>query len=471
MNVLLIKPPLNKISVLGDSLIEPLELEILAATIPEHQCRILDMRIDKDLEGTLLEFQPDVVGLTAYTTEVPVVQSLLQEVKRFHPDSFTIVGGCHASVMPNDFFGPHLDAVAVGSGEQLFPDLVAHLSRQQDISEIRSLWIRRCDRFIYTGNGLPLKNLHALPEPKRDLTRDYRHRYFFGSSRPAAALITSRGCPFRCSFCSIWRSMHGKYLTRDPVRVAEELGGINESHVFIADDNTLTHANHAEALYMAIRDGGVQKHYKMYGRADAIVARPDLIEKWRAIGLKSVIMGLESFQDQRLESFHKKSSVALQNQAMRILKAHDVKVRAYFIVDPDFSSGDFEELLDYVHKEEINEPMFTVLTPLPGTDYYDEVHDKMVLDQHEFFDLAHALLPTRLPRKDFYRKFSRLYRECYPLKRAFRNKPGSSRVNDLIGGFVSYFKVRSVTRKMQYAYKMEEQCYAEACTDQSRCHS
>jgi len=460
MNVLLIKPPLNKISVLGDSLIEPLELEILAATIPEHQCRILDMRIDKDLEGTLLELQPDVVGITSYTTDVPEVHSLLRKVKEYCPESFTIVGGCHASVMPKDFFGPHLDAVAVGSGEHILPELVGRLSLKQSVSEIPNLWIRRDDRFVSTGNGLSLQNIDSLPEPNRDLTRGYRHRYFFGSQRPAAALMTSRGCPYRCSFCSIWRIMQGKYLTRDPVKVARELGGILEKHVFIADDNTLSHARHAGGLYKAINDCGVQKHYKMYGRADAIVARPDLIEKWRDIGLKTVIMGLESFKDQRLANFNKKSTVELQNQAIGILKANDVRVRAYFIVDPDFTGDDFADLQEYVYKAEITEPMFSILTPLPGTEYYEDVRENIILDRYEFFDLVHALLPTKIPRKDFYREFSNLYRKNYTFKKMFVKKGSPFRLTRLMGGCISYLKFRSITNKMRYAYKTEEKFHA-----------
>jgi radical SAM superfamily enzyme YgiQ (UPF0313 family) len=467
MKILLIKPPLNRISIFGDSLIEPLELEILAATVPNHDCRILDMRIDANLKKTLQEFQPALVGITSYTTEVPVVNSLFHEVKRLLPHIFTVVGGSHASVMPEDFHKPCLDAVVVGSGERTFPELVECFSHHEDLSEVRSLWVRKKDEFVFTGNGNSLNNLDVFPKPDRNLTLKYRRHYYFGSSRPAAALMTSRGCPFRCSFCSIWRIMQGKYLTRDPELVASELVGIEETNVFIADDNTLSHARHAEDLCQVIADFGIKKSYKMYGRADAIVKRPDLIEKWRGIGLKTVIMGLESFQDQRLAGFNKKSSVELQNKAIRILKANDVKARAYFIVDPDFTKDDFDALQEYVYKEGITEPMFTILTPLPGTDFYDEARERLILNQYEFFDLGHALLPTRLPRKDFYREFSNLYRKSYPFKSVFREKVTPLRAKRLIGGCISYLKFRSITGKMRYAYKVEEKIHATTCADQS----
>ncbi|MEK6775770.1 MAG: radical SAM protein [bacterium] len=461
MKVLLIKPPINKISILGDSLIEPLELEILAATIPGHNCRILDMRIDTDLKSTLEEFKPDLVGLTSYTTEVPAVRSLLHGIKSSMPESFTVVGGCHASARPEDFHLPGVDAVAVGNGERIFPALVGKLSKGEDPLEVRGLWGRKGDGFVFTGEADPIKDLNGFPAPNRHLTQGYRHLYYFGSNRPAAAVMTSRGCPFRCSFCSIWRIMQGRYLLRDPGKVAQELSGVREKHVFIADDNTLSHARHAEALFSVIRDSGIRKSYKMYGRADAIVARPDLIEKWRSIGLTTVIMGLESFQDKRLAMFNKKSTVAIQNQAIRILKEHDVRIRAYFIVDPDFSRQDFEDLMAYVHKEGINEPMFSILTPFPGTDFYDEVQEKLVSNRYEFFDLLHALLPTKLRRKEFYRRFSSLYRRSYPLRKILSAQTVPVRAGTFLKCCASYVKFRSVTLRMKNAYKMEEKIHAE----------
>lgn len=262
--------------------------------------------------------------------------------------------------------------------------------------------------------------------------------------------------------------MQGKYLVRDPKKVVSELSRIREKHVFIADDNTLSHTRHAEALYQAIRDSRIEKSYKMYGRADAIVARPDLIEKWRGIGLKTVIMGLESFQEKRLKAFNKRSAVELQNKAIRILKANDVRVRAYFIVDPEFTQEDFRSLLDDVEKQGITEPMFTVLTPLPGTDFYEEVRDKMVLNRHEFFDLGHALLPTKLSRKNFYREFAHLYRKSYPFKRTLREKAAPPRMKRLLFGCIAYLKFRSVAHKMKYAYQAEEKYNAKTGADQPR---
>ncbi len=466
MKILLVKPPLNKNSIIGDSLIEPLELEILAATVPQYPVRILDMRIDADLKRALLEGRPDLVGFTAYTTEVPMVRALIRRVKALTPSAFTVVGGCHASVVPADFFPTAVDAVAVGNGEALFPGLVHARARRGDLAHVRGLWLRGTARYGYTGDPPALRNLDTLPPPARWLTQAYRHRYFFGRNRPAAAIMTSRGCPFRCTFCSIWKMMNGKYLVRNVDKVVEELSAIDERHVFIADDNTLSHARHAGRLAEAIGRAGLCKRYKMYGRADAIVSRPDIVEQWRKVGLHTVVMGLESFQDERLSGFNKGSTVDLQNRAIEILKANGIRVRAYFIVDPEFTQDDFQALLDYVEREEITEPMFSILTPLPGTELFEQTRERLLLDRHELFDLVHAVLPTRLPRRQFYAEFSRLYRKSYPLKKVLGIHGAPLRAGRLVGGALAYLKIRAITRRMQHAYRIEEKIDAETRTDQ-----
>ncbi len=467
MKILLIKPPLNKTSIIGDSLIEPLELEILAATVSQYSCRILDMRIDPDLKSTLEASLPDLVGLTAYTTEVPMVRALIRRVKALAPSAFTVVGGCHASVVPGDFFASGVDAVAVGNGEALFPNLVDALAQRRDLTQVPGLWLRSKDQYGYTGDLPPLKDLDTLAPPARWLTQPYRHRYFFGRNRPAAAIMTSRGCPFRCTFCSIWKMMHGKYLVRNVDKVVEELSEIKERHVFIADDNTLSHTRHAGSLAAAMARADLRKRYKIYGRADAIVSRPDIVAQWRSVGLETVIMGLESFQDERLTQFNKGSTVDLQNRAIEILKANGIRVRAYFIVDPNFTRDDFRALLDYVAREDITEPMFSILTPLPGTELFEQSRERLVLDRHELFDLVHAVLPTRLPRRQFYAEFSRLYRKSYPLKKILGIDGAPLRAGRLVGGGLAYVKMRAITRRMEHAYRIEEKIHAETRTDQS----
>ncbi|HCJ66170.1 MAG TPA: B12-binding domain-containing radical SAM protein, partial [Elusimicrobia bacterium] len=105
MRVLLVQPPLNS-NIIGAGLLylqEPLALETLAASIPHHEVKILDMRIEPNLEEELNSFQPEIVGVTAYTPEVYIASDILQKVKNWNPEVLTVVGGQHATLLPGDF--------------------------------------------------------------------------------------------------------------------------------------------------------------------------------------------------------------------------------------------------------------------------------------------------------------------------------------------------------------------------------
>src|SRR3989339_186697 len=100
---------------------EPLALEILAAAVPDHEVAILDMRLDDTLVQTLERFAPDVVAVTALTTEVYSARHVLETVKAHAAEVFTVVGGHHATLLPGDFCLPCVDAVCLGEGEVVFP--------------------------------------------------------------------------------------------------------------------------------------------------------------------------------------------------------------------------------------------------------------------------------------------------------------------------------------------------------------
>ena len=109
MRILLVEPAKPDLAVGGEDafIFEPLALEYLAAGVrSDHEVRILDMRLDKDLSAILQEFRPEVIGVTAYTVHLSVVQSLCRRVKAWNPEVLTVIGGHHATVRPQDFLVP-----------------------------------------------------------------------------------------------------------------------------------------------------------------------------------------------------------------------------------------------------------------------------------------------------------------------------------------------------------------------------
>jgi radical SAM superfamily enzyme YgiQ (UPF0313 family) len=422
MKILLIQPAKPEKALGGEdfAIYEPLALEYLAAGVAgEHDVRIIDMRIDRDLDAHLREYRPDVVGITSYTVHVNTVKKLFQQIKTLNPDIVTAVGGHHATIMPMDFYTPFIDVIVTGEGVFPFREVIARLEKKTDLSGIPGA--------VHMENGAIILNqpaqnidLDALPFPRRDLTAEYRNSYFSEWMRPLASIRTSKGCHFRCQFCALWKVTGGRYFVRKPECIIEELGTIKEKYVFFSDDESLLDTKRMETLADLIRKEGIKKRYFLYGRSDTISRNPDLIEKWKDIGLERIFVGLEFMHDADLNLIRKGSTVANNIRAIQILKDLNIGIFPMFIVKPEFEKKDFADLRKYCLGLELDFIGFSVLTPLPGTDLYNDVKDKLINFNYDYFDFFHTLLPTTLPLKDFYKELVTLYNGSRSLKSQIR---------------------------------------------------
>jgi radical SAM superfamily enzyme YgiQ (UPF0313 family) len=392
---------------------EPLALELLAAAAgDEHECRILDMRIDSDLEGCLEQFRPDLVAVTALTPEVYAAQDVLKTVRRLLPDAFTLVGGHHASLLPDDFYLPCVDAVAIGEGEVSFRPLLNALEAGSDLSYVPGL-IRRGQDGAFTPSRVAPGQLDmdAIALPRRDLVEQYQQEYFFLFDKPDSSVATGRGCPYRCNFCSVWKFYNGQTRQMSPRRVLDEIHHVTTRHITFVDDNFLMNHKRENEIADLIKAEGIDMTYSMECRTDSIVRHPELVEKWVDVGLYAVLLGLEGATEKALADVNKQNSLDINNQAIDILKRNGVIIWGAFIIDPRWDADDFKRLRDYVTAKGITHTQFTVLTPLPGTDLHRDRKSELLTDDYRCFDTMHSVLPTKLDREEFYRQFAELYRQ------------------------------------------------------------
>jgi len=391
---------------------EPLALEMLAATVPDHEVRILDMRFEPDLAGALADFSPDVAAVTALITEAYAARDILRQVKDFSADIFTVVGGHHASIVPDDFCLPQVDAIALGEGEVAFPPLIEALAGRRSLSDVPNLIWRDGDGgFIRNPLAEVMPNIDELRLPRRDLTQRYRSEYFFLFDRPDTSVATGRGCPYRCNFCSVWVFFRGKVRQMSPRRVVREVAAVDTDHITFVDDNFLMNYRRENQIADLIKAEGIRKRFSMECRTDSIVRHPDLVKKWVDVGLYAALLGLEGASDKTLQSVNKNNTARTNDEAIRILKDNGVIIWGAFIVDPNFREDDFKQLKDYVNEKEITHTQFTVLTPLPGTELHRQWRDRLLTDDYACYDTLHAVVETRLPREQFYQHFANLYRQ------------------------------------------------------------
>ena len=424
MRILLVQPspPPDYIGFRRTAMPEPLALECLGAVArPDHDVRILDMRLDDALAETVAEFQPALVGVTCLTTEVYSARDLLKQVRADWPDVFTLVGGLHASLLPADFQRPFVDAIVIGEGEATFRELLAALdgwprgTRPKSLGGVEGLaWRQGENEWVFNPPRALLGSLDDLPLPARDLAEKYESEYFFLFDKPHTLIATSRGCPFKCNFCSVWKFYHRRCRYMSAERVVAEVEAAKTRTISFVDDNFLANVPRAFKIAELIRERGIEKQFGMQARTDTISKHPDLLKTWREIGLETVLIGFEGANQAKLDAVSKGATIEQNERAMDILNGLGVHMWGAFIVDPDFTHEDFQELKQYRETRGIIYPQFTILTPLPGTDLYEERQDELVTRDYRLFDALHAVLPTLLPREEFYKEFAGLYRPDNP---------------------------------------------------------
>ena len=424
MRILLVQPPppADYIGFRRTALPEPLALECIGAIArPNHDVELLDMRLENDLQPTLDRFKPDMVAVTCLTTEVYSAQDLLKAAKAWNPDALTLVGGLHASLMPADFQHPYTDAIVVGEGEVTFGDLLQAIDGKprdalpQALAGVEGVaWRHGENEWTFNAPRTLVPNLDTLPMPARDLAARYADSYFFLFDQPHACISTSRGCPFRCNFCSVWKFYHRKCRYMSAERIVDELQTVKPRTVSFVDDNFLANVPRAWKVLELIRARGIKKEFGMQARTDTISRHPDLLKALREVGLETVLIGFEAATQERLNAVSKGATIEQNERAMDILNDLHVHMWGAFIVDPQFTREDFHELKRYREEKGIIYPQFTILTPLPGTDLYEQRYHELVTHDYRLFDALHAVLPTRLSREDFYKEFAGLYRPDNP---------------------------------------------------------
>ena len=115
-----------------------------------------------------------------------------------------------------------------------------------------------------------------------------------------------------------------------------------------------------------------------------------------------------------MDSVNKHNSAENNERALAVLRDHGLEPIVSFIVHPDYTHQDFDSLKAYVRQLELAQAMYSILTPLPGTDLFEELRDQLIMTNYELWDLMHAVLPTRLPIREFYAEFADLFRLTYP---------------------------------------------------------
>ncbi len=420
MKILLVTPPGNPEVIGGDDVFiyEPLGLEYLASSVrQDHDVSIRDMRMERDvtLEQILEQEKPEVVGFTGDSPDVPTLLDFSKRVKTFDGSAHVMVGGHHATFRPFDFDVPdQIDSIVLGEGVGQFRELIRRLDQGESYNDVHGIAYHDNGKQIVTPKATK-PELDEYLRPARDLVATHRSDYYDKLMKPIAAVRSTVGCPYRCSFCSLWPFTDGHYLKREIERVVQEIQDIDEPNIFLTDDEAMVDARRMTEFVKQVEEAKLQKKFFMYIRSDSIMRNVELIERWADNGLSLALVGFESFMESDLNDYNKANTVKNNLGAIRLLQRLGVNIAAQIVIRPDYDKEDFARVKQFVEEMELKTPTFTILTPLPGTPLFEKMdrENKLISRNWGHYDLMHAVVPTKLPLEEFYKEFFRLPHEQY----------------------------------------------------------
>jgi len=388
-------------------IVEPLELEILAALINgEHEARIVDMILEnKEVDFFIKKFAPDVLCLTGYITHIPVIIEYCSIAKQSNNIITTITGGVHIEKFPEDIDHECVDYRVVRNATRTFPQLIEYLNGKSDFP---SGVLRVHD--VLNEAILPEYDFYT-PLPDRKLTAKYRRNYFYVFHNKVALIKTSFGCPYSCRFCFCRKITGDNYYARPLNEVLDELETVLEKEIYIVDDDFLLSTDRVREFIRLLREREIRKRYLVYGRADFIADNPELIRDFKEVGLRTVIVGLESFEDIELLGFNKLADSDTNRQAMAVLNKYNVDCYAAVIISPSWGREDFIKAGDMMAELGIKFVNLQPLTPLKGTGLLVN-EENLIIDRSDYpkWDLAHVTVrPEKMSVKDFYKNILDLY--------------------------------------------------------------
>lgn len=396
---------------------EPLALEVLAGNLHDHDVKILDLKVEpwSALMETIADFSPDLVGITAVTCEADSLIAIAKTIKDMAPEGPVIVaGGHHASCDPDYFNVESIDYIVRGLGKLSFRELVIALEAKSSTP---------IPGIAKTSPGRPLdllprkytiKDLVDDQPPRYDLVAQNRDAYVMGGIGKAGFVVTAFGCVHSCAFCSIPTLTGERYLTHSieaSIDCMKRLEGV--SLIRCVDANTFGNISFAKKFAQGIIDSGVKKQIVADVRADTVVNHPDVIELWQKAGLAAVVIGFEEIDNKRLAQFNKKSSVETNIKALQSLRQTGLKVIGDFIVSPDYGRDEFKALEDFIETHEIQLPVPSILTPIPGTPLYQQMKARVEITDLAYYTFSNAVTQTKLDKEEFYTLYAELFKKFH----------------------------------------------------------
>jgi radical SAM superfamily enzyme YgiQ (UPF0313 family) len=376
------------------------------------------------------DFSPTHIGITAMSSNIGFAAEFAQLVKTTLPDIITIIGGTHVTALPEETMTRYLyfDTGVLGEGEETILEILNQSAAgEENLEEIKGIIYRTGENELRkTPSRSFIKDLNQLPYPAWDLLAGFPEQYRLTPTNfkrlPAASMVASRGCPFRCSFCD--RSVFGnqyRYFSIDYITGMilhlQTRYGIQE--ICFYDDTFTASRNRLEQFCHYLLDHSLNISWSCLGRVDVIDL--ELLRLMKKAGCWLISYGIESASQEILDLYRKKTTIEQIEQAIRATKKAGIMARGFFIIGgPMESDTTILQLKNLLKRIPLDDIHLSFYTPIPGSDLYQTAYQYGTFDNDwskmHVYDLN--FIPNGLTADKLKKYRSDLYRSFY-----FRFRP------------------------------------------------
>ncbi|MBU2472863.1 MAG: radical SAM protein [Patescibacteria group bacterium] len=416
MKVLFINPPnQNEIISCNPEIIKkergydpPLGILYLAGYLEKnsnHQVSVIDAQVEKlsysQLTQRIEESSPDVVGITAMTFTLIDVIKVIELVKKIDSRIKIILGGPHAHIYPKETLDiPGVDFVVLGEGEKPLLELLENIENPEELKNMKNIAFKDGDQIIVSECQDYNQNLDELPFPAMHLTPYKKYWSILSGDKVITTMFTSRGCPYRCTFCD--RPNMGKlFRARSSKNVVDEIEerlkmGIEE--IFIYDDTFTVNKQRVIDICDEIIKRNLKFSWDIRARVDTV--NQEILEKLKQAGCARIHYGVESGTEKILKVLNKGIHLDQVKEVFSLTKKIGISTFAYFIIGcPTETKEDILQTIKFAKKLDTDFVQITLLTPFPATKIYNDALEQGIIKEDYWLEFA------KNPRPDFKTKY------------------------------------------------------------------
>ncbi|MEW6068525.1 MAG: radical SAM protein [Nitrospirota bacterium] len=416
MRVLLCYPFKKNIYYKVGFVLPPLGLGYIASYLKKrgHEVEIIDFNVPhKSVDWNAY----DIVGISADTPRYHSAIELAKEAKKTGVK--VIMGGPHVSFLDEEPLKKELaDYIVRGEGEETTAELLDAIEGKIPLEEVAGI------SFISNGEikRTPKRNFpdfSMIPPPDRGLLRIDKYQWLEMGGRKITSILTSRGCPYNCSFCSSSEFSGTTWRALSPQMVINEIEDIVFNHGFngiaFLDDNFTLNPERVKDICREIIKRKLDIYWWCFSRADILLRNEDMVKIMADAGARYIFIGFESYTEETLKHYRKRITPEHSAEVIKLLKSYGISTHASFIIGDTYETKNMAlDTIKFAKKLSPEAVQFSVLTPYPGTQLFNEVKDRIFTYDWDLYDCLNPVFRLdHLSPDDIQRLLKRAYISFY----------------------------------------------------------